>query len=254
MEIHRPKAAETWREFLVEIGTITCGILIALGLEQALTGFDWAQKVTETRSALGLELAENLGKIEVRVELASCINQRLDALARIVDSATLSGALPALPAPRTPPYYSWGTGVWESALSSQTASHLPVEQLRGYSRLYQILDRIAAAEPQEEQAWTVLYGLAGPGRAFNADDARMYRRAIGEARQMNGLISGFGVRAKQAVAANHFTYDQNLFRQRVEPLKHTRLDCGPPTGTPPMTYGAAPAEDFAAHAIAEPRS
>ena len=33
MEIHKPKAAHSVREFLIEIGTIVCGILIALGLE-----------------------------------------------------------------------------------------------------------------------------------------------------------------------------------------------------------------------------
>jgi hypothetical protein len=36
MEIHKPKAAHNVREFLIEIGTIVCGILIALGLEQAV--------------------------------------------------------------------------------------------------------------------------------------------------------------------------------------------------------------------------
>ena len=36
MEIHKPKAAHSWREFLVEIGTIVIGILIALGLEQEM--------------------------------------------------------------------------------------------------------------------------------------------------------------------------------------------------------------------------
>ena len=36
MDIHKPKAAHSWREFLIEIGTIICGILIALALEQAV--------------------------------------------------------------------------------------------------------------------------------------------------------------------------------------------------------------------------
>jgi hypothetical protein len=34
MDIHSPKAAHSIREFLIEIGTIICGILIALGLER----------------------------------------------------------------------------------------------------------------------------------------------------------------------------------------------------------------------------
>ena len=36
MEIYKPKAAGSLREFLIEIGTSTCGILMAIGLEQGL--------------------------------------------------------------------------------------------------------------------------------------------------------------------------------------------------------------------------
>ncbi len=130
MHVHRPKPLHSWREFLVEIGTIICGIMIALGLEQAVTAFDWSRKVSETRQALAFELAGNLGRAEVRIELSDCIDRRLDALAGIVDRASMAGSLPSLPTPTSPPYYSWGTGVWSSAISAQTASHLPGEQLR----------------------------------------------------------------------------------------------------------------------------
>ena len=36
MEIHKPHAAKTWREFTVELATITAGILTALTLEQVI--------------------------------------------------------------------------------------------------------------------------------------------------------------------------------------------------------------------------
>ncbi len=108
-----------------------------------------------------------------------------------------------------------------------------------------MLDRIATAQPQEEAVWTTLFGLAGPGRPFDAEDAPVYRQAIGEARELNGLISGFGVRAQQAVEAYHLTYDKKMFEERVAAVKKARLLCGTPTGVPPATYGAAPAFDFA---------
>jgi hypothetical protein len=252
MEIHKPKAAHSWREFLIEIGTIICGIVIALGLEQVVSNIEWSRKVAETREALGLEIGENLGKLEVRTELAQCVDQRLDALASIVDHASKAGVLPPLPAPTSPPYNSWGTNIWNSALSAQTASHLPAEQLRGYGRFYQVLDRVAGAEFQEEMAWTTLFELAGPGRAFNADDARTYRRAIGQARQMNGLIAGFGVRERQAVDGYHIPFDAEIVAQRTSHLKDRRLVCGAPKGEPLASYGAAPAADFPDYARKQP--
>ena len=50
MEVHKPKAAHSWREFAIEIGTIICGILIALTLEQLVEALHWRSEVDETRS------------------------------------------------------------------------------------------------------------------------------------------------------------------------------------------------------------
>lgn len=251
MEIHKPKAAHSFREFLIEIGTITCGIMIALGLEQLVSNLEWGRKVAETREALGLEVADNLAKLQGRVQYSSCNNQELDALAVIVDRASKTGFLPALATPWHPANRSWSTGVWTSALSAQGASHLSAEQLRGYSRVYQIIERINEIEPKEEAAWTTLFELAGPGRPFDAEDARTYRRAIGQAREMNGLMSGFGVRARQAVDGYHIPYDARVFAERTS-THQGAPECGPPTGTPPGNYGAAPDSDFANFALSHP--
>jgi hypothetical protein len=252
MEIHKPKAAHSLREFLVELGTITCGVIIALSLEQFVTTIEWSRKVAESREALALELAENLGKAESRIQLARCIDQRLDALGSIVDQAAKSGALPPVATPTVPNTYSWGKGVWNSVLSSQVGAHLPAKKLRDYGRFYQVLDRIAEAEPREEDAWTELFGLAGPGRPFDSEDARTYRRAIGKARQLNGLISAYGVRLKQAADDNHIAYDTRTYEGRVRPLRSLHPDCGPPHGAPPTAYGAAPYADFVDWALRHP--
>jgi hypothetical protein len=244
MDIHKPKPVHSWREFLTEIGTIICGILIALGLEQAVTAFEWGRRVAETREAVGLELGENLGRMENRLLLEQCVEQRLDALAGIVDRAARTGALPPLAQPLEPPFTSWGNGVWSTAVSGQTASHLPPDELRRYGRFYALLSVIAAAEPQEQSAWTTLFELAGPGRPFDAEDARTYRRAIGQARQFNAIISGFSVREQQLVDARHLQFDHKVFAERTAIYKGRIFECGEPKGVPPTRYGSAPATGF----------
>ena len=243
MDIHRPKAAHSWREFLIEIGTIICGILIALGLEQMVSTIEWGRRVAEMRDSLGLEVADNLGKLEDRVRVSACIDQRLDALAVIVDRAARTGTLPALATPSPPGNRSWSTGVWSSALSAQSASHLSPEQLRGYSRVYQIVDRVTELQPREEAVWTTLFELAGPGRPFDAEDARTYRRAISQARELNGLMTGFGVRARQAVDGYHIPFSAKVFAGKTAPPVRPPV-CGPPTGPAPAEYGAAPDAGF----------
>ena len=246
MEIHKPKASHSWREFLTEIGTIICGILIALGLEQVVSTFEWSRKVAETREAVGLELGENLGKMENRLQLEQCLEQRLNVIASTVDHAANAGSLPPLPTPKGPPFTTWGSGVWGAAVSAQTAAHLPAVELRHYGRFYALLERIAGAELQEEAAWTTLFELAGPGRPFTEDDARTYRRAIGQARELNGLISGFSVREQQLVNIQHMPFNQKVFAARAEAGKAMGMACGAPTGVPPATYGEAPATGFSA--------
>lgn len=252
VDIHKPKPVHSWREFLSEIGTIICGILIALTLEQIVSDMEWHRKVADARDAVGLELAENLGRMENRMLLERCLNQRLDAVAGIVDRAEQTGRLPPLPKLHNPPITTWGNGVWNSVVSAQTASHFPADQLRHYGRFYALLDRIAAAEIQEEAAWTTLYELSGPGRSFNDDDARLYRRAIGQAREQNAVITGFGVRGRQVVDAHHMLFDRRVFADRVATAKGNISDCGAPTGVPPTAYGAAPSDGFSAFARAHP--
>ena len=252
MHFHLPKPLHGWRELAGEVGIIVVGVLIALGAEQVVSSIEWNRKVAETRDAVGLEVADNLGKLHVRVALSHCIDQRLDALAVIIDRASKAKFLPALATPLAPGNRSWSTGVWSSALSSQTASHFSAEQLRGYSRVYQIIDRISELEPKDEAAWTTLFELAGPGRAFDAQDARMYRTAIGQAREINGLMAGFGVREQQAVDGYHVPYDTDVFAEKSAIPKDSQIYCGPPAGTPPSTYGAAPDTHFADYALQHP--
>ena len=51
MDIHKPHAAKSWREFAVEIGTIVVGILIALGLEQVIESIHDRTIADEAREA-----------------------------------------------------------------------------------------------------------------------------------------------------------------------------------------------------------
>lgn len=52
MDIHKPKPVHNWREFPSEIGVIVCGVLIALGLEQAVEALHWARRVHEAKVSI----------------------------------------------------------------------------------------------------------------------------------------------------------------------------------------------------------
>jgi len=84
MEIHKPKAAHSWREFLIEIGTIVLGILIALGLEQSVEAFHERQLAHEAKDAIDAEMRSDLDLIASRLSRQVCIERRLDQVAGLL--------------------------------------------------------------------------------------------------------------------------------------------------------------------------
>ncbi|MFX7949427.1 hypothetical protein ABTK52_18685, partial [Acinetobacter baumannii] len=80
MDIHKPKAAHSWPEFLIELGTIVCGILIALVLEQAVEAMRWRSETDEAMAAIRYELATDAGQVQGLIDQQRCIDRRLEIL------------------------------------------------------------------------------------------------------------------------------------------------------------------------------
>jgi hypothetical protein len=53
-------AASTWKDFFIHIATIVIGLLIAVGIEQAVEHFHQREQVKQAREALDLERRKNI--------------------------------------------------------------------------------------------------------------------------------------------------------------------------------------------------
>jgi hypothetical protein len=135
MEIHKPKLARNWREFAIEIGTIICGILIALGLDQTVEGLHRRDEVAEARKALRFEIARNANIALYNVEEERC---RVGLLNLFVAWANGGGPRPQINIP--PGLISQVTSTWD-VVKVSAAAHMPLEERLAYSRFY---DRVAA--------------------------------------------------------------------------------------------------------------
>ena len=135
MEIHKPKAAHSWREFLIEIGTIICGILIALGLEQAVEWSRTQAEVREARKALDAEIASNLWVLDFNSGQIVCFNQRLDELKRWRSSPSAW----RLSWSSANPYWTFNTSVWQVA-SAGVLAKLPFEARVAYSQMNRLFE------------------------------------------------------------------------------------------------------------------
>jgi hypothetical protein len=95
MHIHLPKPLHGWREFLGEIGVIVIGILIALGLEQAIAGVEDRRHAHEARDAIDAEMRENLQRIATHLNQSQCNERRLDQIASLLAGWKSGKALPS---------------------------------------------------------------------------------------------------------------------------------------------------------------
>ncbi len=134
MDIHKPKAAHNLREFLIEIGTIICGIIIALMLEQAVEAIHRAGEVRDARAALSAEIRGDAERLKLIVEADSCLERQLDLYA----SWARGGAKP-------PAYRSFQpllrNATWDT-VKSGAVPNMPLEERISLAAFYDQLDNI----------------------------------------------------------------------------------------------------------------
>ena len=212
MHIHRPKPLHGWREVLGEVGVIVVGIVIALGGEQAIEALHWAHQVETGEAALKGELAREVNNAALRAAQDDCITRRLAALASILQQSSESGRLPPVSAIGQPPYTPWTVGVWDALVASQTVSHLPRNKMIAYTRIAQVTAYLSNASDQEQDQWTTLNSVVGPGRRLSDVEAEELRKTLAKASSSNRQMRIVSERLRDQVKATGLV-DQTYFAE-----------------------------------------
>ena len=174
MQIHLPEPLHGWREFAGEVGIIVLGVLIALGAQQLIETIHARTQVAQFRSAVDVELSNNLAAYRYRIEQEPCVKQRLTELREWLDADT--AGKPLVPAGEIgrPSIYSFLSSTWKSS-SPDVMNHLSLETREHYAALYDFAGLIDDQLGQEEEIWRSLNAFNGASH-LSADD----RRKIGD--------------------------------------------------------------------------
>lgn len=200
MDIHKPKPAHNWREFLVEIGTIICGILIALGLEQVIEGAHRQHLRQEAREAIRGELSENLDVFHRRDEVQACIDGRLGELEALLVSTPLDGKLPRPLWVGRPQVWTTPDNLWLASTSGARTSLLPPEEQAGYSQIYSMTRDFGEEEKIEQLAWAHLRTLETLP-TLDAQSRGRLNEALHEARYANFRIKVHELQTRERARA-----------------------------------------------------
>jgi hypothetical protein len=201
MDIHKPKPVHNWRELFKEIGIIVIGVVIALAAEQAVEAVRWMYQVDTGEAALKVAFIREADNMALRKTQSDCIAQRLDFLSEIVERASLSGQLPAIGAIGHPPYTPWTIGAWEALVANDTVSHLPRGKMLAYVQIAQRTAVLSGMSDREDDQWTILDSMVGPGRRLSDVEAEQLRVTLAQAAESNRLMERTSGRLWELVKA-----------------------------------------------------
>ena len=136
MEIHAPESPiHSAKDFLVHMGVITCGILIALGLEGIREVVHNHHLVRETRETIHVEMEENLDNSKDEFKRVSDYRKQIATL--ITDLPTLAHDHPEqinqrLSVIENPQYFFSATS-WQTSLSTGALEHMSTDEVTAYA-------------------------------------------------------------------------------------------------------------------------
>ena len=137
MDIRKPKAAHSLREFLIEIGTIVIGILIALGLETMLEASHERRLVDHARADLRQELTRNREALVGTTAQQRVAIGVLDIYARY-GKDRVAGRTAKLPADMdmSIDFRPMSSAGWEATVATQALAHMPYGEAQDLARAY----------------------------------------------------------------------------------------------------------------------
>jgi hypothetical protein len=150
LDVHMPHATHTWKDFWIHLGTITVGLLIAIGLEQGVEKLHHLEQGRQLAADLQEEALLNRDRIAVNEafldgEMAWLLRLRRDVIAFRDGAAKQSFAYPERPQiyPTNPNRATARlplVTVWTTAKESDLIQLLPQERARRYALLYREAD------------------------------------------------------------------------------------------------------------------
>jgi hypothetical protein len=157
LDVHPPhERAHTWTDFFVHIATIAVGLLIALGLEQAVEFIHHRHQVAELRQSLVEERRIN----QLVFEQAAAEFRRFSPLLRgMLETTRYLRQHPGTPENQWPGRYhfyiyitSFQDSAWRTAQESGVLQYMPRTEVSIYSDLYARLQLLSEGSDREMQA------------------------------------------------------------------------------------------------------
>jgi hypothetical protein len=156
MHVHFPKPLHGWRAYVGEVGIIVLGVLIALGAEQLVGQVHQRQEAAQADDIIRGELAFNLGRLQSRSQIRSCVDARISQIERLLDAAD---SQPNLPHPLwigRPQYWTLQSSRWDAESQAGHAALINRAELARYGFIYALMRDTESEMLLEQTDWAKL--------------------------------------------------------------------------------------------------
>jgi hypothetical protein len=170
MELHAPGGpVRSLKDFLVHIGVVTLGILIALGLEQLVEAYHRSHLAKIAVAGFRKELAYDEDQVNDVLGRAPQLQAKVEAALANLSQTPAPGAAQA---PIDYPGISLdivSTANWDTAVATQALNELPFETVTRYAQAYGTLRLFADTERQSLGMWQDLRRFGTNPAALSKD-------------------------------------------------------------------------------------
>jgi len=209
-----------WRSFLGEVVIVVLGVLIALGAQELLQSFNERRLAREARANVRAELGNNVAGMKSRDRIEPCIEDRLNAIAALLDQVRDDGKIASITWIGRPQFWLMSTAAIESAGSTGRLNLLPEREQLDYAQAYASVRNFQSNQLDEQHAWAQLRGIAGATTLSAAQDANL-RQALQTARYASWALHLASLQVQERLAK---------YRIRIEvPGNGSRSVCIPMT-------------------------
>jgi len=190
MEMHKPRPIHNWRELATEIGVIVLGILIALGLDQAVEGHHTNERTEAAQRAVDTEVRFNLAKINRELDMRDCMARQTAALSSAIGRNDQPEVRRLLETGGFVAPFPWTDAAWRAAVTSGAADRFDQARRRSYWLIY---GTVNAADRGQDQYWDAyqrlraiaLSGLSGSADASQVEVTELARMMAAEQQKLS---------------------------------------------------------------------
>ena len=184
MDIHPPHGGiRSWKDFGLQLVTITAGVLIALSFDGIRESFHNRALVREARENIRREIADNKREIDGEILHVAARGKQIDTALQFAHQLLKSKKTDIDHLELRLDFPTLSTASWQTAERTGALAHMVYAEVQKYATLYDFQSIIAAQHRRALDTMSMALGImadseGGDPRNASADELERFRQQI----------------------------------------------------------------------------